>query len=38
VARAAARRRRLSEENRRFYPNKDLASHVLGYVGIDNDG
>ena len=26
------------KENRRFYPNKDLASHVLGYVGIDNDG
>jgi cell division protein FtsI (penicillin-binding protein 3) len=26
------------KENRRFYPNKDLAAHVLGYVGIDNDG
>jgi cell division protein FtsI (penicillin-binding protein 3) len=26
------------KENRRFYPNKDLASHVLGYVGIDNSG
>ena len=26
------------KENRRFYPSKDLAAHVLGYVGIDNDG
>ena len=26
------------KENRRFYPNKDLAAHVLGYVGIDNGG
>ena len=26
------------KENRRFYPNKDLAAHILGYVGIDNDG
>jgi cell division protein FtsI (penicillin-binding protein 3) len=26
------------KENRRFYPNKDLAAHVLGYVGIDNKG
>ena len=26
------------KENRRFYPNKDLAAHVLGYVGIDNQG
>jgi cell division protein FtsI (penicillin-binding protein 3) len=26
------------KENRRFYPNKDLAAHVLGYVGIDNTG
>ncbi|MGH9254676.1 MAG: penicillin-binding protein [Vicinamibacterales bacterium] len=25
-------------ESRRFYPNKDLAAHVLGYVGIDNKG
>jgi cell division protein FtsI (penicillin-binding protein 3) len=25
-------------ESRRFYPNKDLASHVLGYVGLDNMG
>ncbi len=26
------------KENRRFYPNKDLAAQVLGYVGIDNTG
>jgi cell division protein FtsI (penicillin-binding protein 3) len=26
------------KENRRFYPKKDLASHVLGYVGLDNTG
>jgi cell division protein FtsI (penicillin-binding protein 3) len=26
------------KEDRRFYPNKDLAAHVLGYVGIDNRG
>ena len=25
-------------ESRRFYPNKDLAAHVLGYVGVDNTG
>jgi cell division protein FtsI (penicillin-binding protein 3) len=26
------------KESRRFYPNKELAAHVLGYVGIDNAG
>ena len=26
------------KESRRFYPNRDLASHLLGYVGIDNAG
>jgi cell division protein FtsI (penicillin-binding protein 3) len=26
------------KENRRFYPNKDLAAHLLGYVGLDNSG
>ena len=26
------------KESRRYYPNKDLASHILGYVGLDNSG
>jgi|TARA_B100000315_G_scaffold191589_3_gene181854 cell division protein FtsI (penicillin-binding protein 3) len=26
------------KEHRRFYPNRELAAHVLGYVGIDNQG
>jgi cell division protein FtsI (penicillin-binding protein 3) len=26
------------KENRRFYPNKNLAAHLLGYVGLDNTG
>ena len=26
------------KESRRFYPNRELAAHVLGYVGTDNSG
>jgi cell division protein FtsI (penicillin-binding protein 3) len=26
------------KESRRYYPKKELAAHVLGYVGIDNSG
>jgi cell division protein FtsI/penicillin-binding protein 2 len=26
------------KESRRFYPKKELAAHVLGYVGVDNKG
>ena len=26
------------KESRRYYPKKDLAAHVLGYVGVDNVG
>lgn len=26
------------KESRRFYPNRELAAHLVGYVGIDNDG
>ncbi|MEO5895906.1 MAG: penicillin-binding transpeptidase domain-containing protein [Vicinamibacterales bacterium] len=26
------------KESRRYYPKRDLAAHVLGYVGVDNDG
>ena len=25
-------------ENRRYYPNKELAAHLIGYAGIDNQG
>src|SRR3954464_9443091 len=26
------------KESKRFYPNKQLAAHLLGWVGIDNNG
>lgn len=26
------------KENRRYYPNRELAAHLLGYVGVDNAG
>ena len=26
------------KENRRYYPNKELAAHVLGYAGTENTG
>jgi cell division protein FtsI (penicillin-binding protein 3) len=26
------------KESRRFYPNRELAAHLLGYVGMDNVG
>ena len=26
------------KESQRYYPNEDLAAHVLGYVGLDNNG
>ena len=26
------------KESRRYYPNKELGAHVLGYVGVDNKG
>lgn len=28
----------LVKESRRFYPNRELLAHVLGYVGTDNQG
>ena len=26
------------KQNRRFYPNRERAAHLIGYVGIDNQG
>jgi cell division protein FtsI (penicillin-binding protein 3) len=26
------------KESKRFYPNKELAAHLIGYVGLDNGG
>ena len=26
------------KESKRFYPNKELAAHLVGYVGLDNTG
>src|SRR5438046_2716561 len=26
------------KESRRFYPNRELGAHLLGWVGIDNKG
>jgi len=28
----------LMSEQRRYYPNRELAAHVLGYVGLDGEG
>ncbi len=28
----------LVKESKRYYPNKEMLAHVLGYVGIDNQG
>ncbi|MGI6092583.1 MAG: stage V sporulation protein D [Veillonellaceae bacterium] len=28
----------LTQENRRYYPNENLAAHVLGFTGIDSQG
>ncbi|MBI1874913.1 MAG: transpeptidase family protein [Acidobacteria bacterium] len=28
----------LAKEDRRFYPNKELGAHLLGYVGVENAG
>lgn len=28
----------VAEDNKRYYPYEDLASHILGFTGIDNQG
>lgn len=27
-----------TEESKRYYPNKNLASHILGFTGVDGEG
>ena len=29
---------RFFKESRRYYPNRELAAHLLGYVGVDSQG
>ena len=29
---------RFLTEDRRYYPNRELAAHLIGYVGVDNQG
>jgi cell division protein FtsI (penicillin-binding protein 3) len=38
VAELAVRGVEVRVESRRYYPNKELGAHVLGYVGLDNEG
>lgn len=28
----------IDEDSKRFYPNRNLASHVIGFTGVDNQG
>ena len=36
--RSSSRASASCKESRRFYPNRELAAHLLGYVGVDNVG
>jgi cell division protein FtsI (penicillin-binding protein 3) len=38
VAALALRGVGFTKESKRFYPNRELASHLLGYAGLDNVG
>src|SRR5207244_1785492 len=38
IARAKLPGIHFQDESRRFYPNGELAAHVLGYVGVDEQG
>jgi cell division protein FtsI (penicillin-binding protein 3) len=38
IKKAGLRGVRFEEEYRRFYPNREMAAHVLGYVGVDEEG